>query len=105
MEAMAHSRPVVAPGEAGMVEVMGDAGTAVGEPTGGAGSALGEVTPARLADALEPYLRDEALAAEVGRRGRERAERLFSVDRTVATLEGLYGELAAAASAPALPTR
>lgn len=93
MEAMAHSRPVVAPGEAGMVEVMGDAGTPVDD-----------VTPEGLADALEPYLRDEAFAAEVGRRGRERAERLFSVDRTVATLEGLYGELAAA-GAPPVPTR
>lgn len=91
MEAMAHSRPVVAPGEAGMVEVMGDAGTPVVD-----------VTPEGLADALEPYLRDEALAAEVGRRGRARAERLFSVDRTVETLEGLYDDLA---DAPAGPTR
>jgi glycosyltransferase involved in cell wall biosynthesis len=83
MEAMAESRPVVAPREAGMVEVMGDIGTLVDE-----------VTPDALANALEPYLRDEELAREEGRRGRERAERLFSMERTVATLEGLYRELA-----------
>lgn len=84
MEAMAQSRPVVAPREAGMVEVMGDVGTLVDE-----------VTPEGLARALEPYLRDEALAAEVGRRGRERSERLFSMERTVETLEEQYRQLAA----------
>jgi glycosyltransferase involved in cell wall biosynthesis len=93
MEAMAQSRPVVAPREAGMAEVMGDVGTLVDE-----------VTPEGLADALEPYLRDEALAAEVGRHGRERAERLFSMEHTVETLERLYRQLAGVA-APLEPTR
>ncbi len=55
MEAMAQSRPVVAPREPGMTEVMGDVGTLVDQ-----------VDPEGLADALEPYLRDEVLA----RRGR-----------------------------------
>jgi glycosyltransferase involved in cell wall biosynthesis len=85
MEAMAWSRPVVAPREPGMVEVMGDGGTA-----------YWPVTPDSIAGALEPYLRDEALAAETGRRGRARAERVFSLERTVAALEGLYADLARA---------
>lgn len=85
MEAMAWSRPVVAPREPGMVEVMGDGGTS-----------YWPVTPEAIADALEPYLRDEALAAETGHRGRERAERVFSLERTVGTLEGLYADLARA---------
>ena len=83
MEAMAQSRPVVAPREPGMTEVMGDVGTLVDR-----------VDPEGLADALEPYLRDEALARTVGQQGRERAERLFSMEHTVETLEGIYRRLA-----------
>jgi glycosyltransferase involved in cell wall biosynthesis len=88
MEGMAHGRPVAAPREAGIAEVVGDAGTLVETRT-----AEG------FAAALEPYLRDRALAEETGRRGRERAERLFSVERTVATMTSLYLELAEAARA------
>lgn len=87
MEGMAHGRPVVAPLEAGIAEVVGDCGTLVSERT-----------PAGFADALEPYLCDRKLAAEVGRRGSERAERLFSFERTMQTLTGLYEELSGAAS-------
>jgi glycosyltransferase involved in cell wall biosynthesis len=94
MEAMAQSRPVVAPREPGMAEVMGDVGTLVDE-----------VNPEGLADALEPYLRDEALAAAVGREGRARTEQLFSMERTVATLEGLYRQLAGVTTTPPQLTR
>jgi glycosyltransferase involved in cell wall biosynthesis len=83
MEAMAHARPVVAPREAGIAEVVGDGGTLVDERTG-----------TGFAAALEPLLRDRAHADEVGARGRERAKRLFSFERTVETLEGLYLDLA-----------
>jgi glycosyltransferase involved in cell wall biosynthesis len=83
MEAMAHARPVVAPREAGIAEVVGDAGTLVDERTG-----------AGFAAALEPLLRDRRYADELGARGRERASRLFSFERTVETLTGLYQELA-----------
>ncbi len=68
---------------AGDDEVMGEVGTLVDR-----------VDPEGLADALEPYLRDEALARAVGQQGRERAERLFSMEHTVETLEGIYRRLA-----------
>jgi glycosyltransferase involved in cell wall biosynthesis len=83
MEGMAHGRPVVAPREAGIAEVVGDAGTLVDSRTGPG-----------LADALEPYLRDRALSEAAARRGRERAERLFSLERTIETMTGVYLELA-----------
>jgi glycosyltransferase involved in cell wall biosynthesis len=83
MEGMAHGRPVAAPREPGIGEVVGDAGALVDARTG-----------AGFADAIEPYLRDRALAEEAGRRGRERAERLFSLERTIETMTGLYLELA-----------
>lgn len=84
MEAMGHARPVVGPRQAGIAEVVGDVGTLVDEPT-----------PERLADGLEPYIADPALADEVGRRGRERAERLFSFERTLEQLTELWRGLAA----------
>lgn len=83
MEGMAHGRPVVAPREAGIAEVVGDAGTLVDSRTGQG-----------FADALEPWLRDRPLSEEAARRGRERAERLFSLERTIETMTGLYLELA-----------
>jgi colanic acid/amylovoran biosynthesis glycosyltransferase len=83
MEGMAHGRPVAAPREAGIGEVVGDAGALVDARTG-----------AGFADAIEPYLRDRALAEKAGRRGRERAERLFSLERTIETMTALYVELA-----------
>ena len=83
MEGMAHGRPVVAPREAGIAEVVGDAGTLVDSRTGSG-----------FADALESYLRDRSLSEEAGLRGRERAERLFSVARTIETMTALYLDLA-----------
>jgi glycosyltransferase involved in cell wall biosynthesis len=83
MEAMAQCRPVVAPREPGMVEVMGPVGTLVDE-----------LTPEGLADALEPYLTDVELAARVGDQGRERAVERFAMERTVQTLETVYTEMA-----------
>jgi glycosyltransferase involved in cell wall biosynthesis len=83
MEGMAHGRPVAAPREPGIAEVVGDAGALVDARTGPG-----------FADAIEPYLRDPALAEETGRRGRERAERLFSLERTIETMTGHYLELA-----------
>lgn len=93
MEAMAFSRPSVAPHEPGIAEVMGDAGTLV-RP----------VTPTTLANALEPYLRDEDLAAAIGARGRERAEQLFDMKLSVRSLADLYRGLAASRAATASAT-
>jgi glycosyltransferase involved in cell wall biosynthesis len=83
MEGMAQGRPVVAPREAGIAEVVGDAGALVDARTGPG-----------FADAIEPYLRDRRLSEAVAARGRERAERLFSLERTIETMTGLYLELA-----------
>jgi len=82
MDAMARGRPVVAQREPGTVEVVGDAGTLVDDPT-----------PERLADAIEPYLVDRDLAEAAGRRGRERAERLFDQRITNERLRAVYAEL------------
>lgn len=79
MEAMGHARPVVGPKQAGIAEVVGDVGTLVDDPT-----------PEGLADGLEPYIADARMANEVGRRGRERAERLYSFDRTFDQLTQLW---------------
>jgi colanic acid/amylovoran biosynthesis glycosyltransferase len=87
MEAMAHGRPVVAPREAGIAEVVGDAGALVDERTGEG-----------FAAALEAYLVDRPLAEETGRRGRERAERVFSLEHTIETMTGIYLELSASGS-------
>ena len=79
LEAMAHARPVVAPDEAGIAEVVGEAGTLLDEPS-----------PAGFADALEPYLRDRNLATAAGRRGRARVEDGFTIERMVADLRTTY---------------
>jgi len=84
MEAMGQARPVIGPRQDGIAEVVGDVGTLVDEPT-----------PEQLADALEPYLTDRDMADEVGRRGRERAERLFSAERTQESLIEMWRALAA----------
>lgn len=81
MEAMACGLPVVAQEEQGTAEVVGDAGTLV-HP----------LTPERLADALEPYLRDRDLAIATGLRGRERAKRLFDMNITVERFRQVFEE-------------
>ncbi len=78
-EAMAHGRPVVARRESGIEEVVGDAGTLVDEPTIGG-----------LVAAIESYLSDARVAAEVGARGRRRVEERFTIARTVEGLRAAY---------------
>jgi mannosyltransferase len=79
---MAYGRPVVAPREGGICEIVGDAGTFADD-----------LTPEGLADALEPYLRDRARAAEVGARGRRRVEERFTLGHTVDGLARVYRRL------------
>ncbi len=76
LEAMAHARPVVAPDEAGIAEIVGDAGALVGDPT-----------PAGFAEALAPYLRDRERAVAAGNAGRARVRERFTIDRMVAELQ------------------
>ena len=79
LEAMAQGRPVVAPREGGIAEILGGVGTTVREPTAVA-----------YADALEPYLLDRERAAAAGAAGRARVEDRFTIDRMVADLEATY---------------
>lgn len=79
LEGMAHGRPVVAPREGGISEIVGDAGTLVDD-----------LTPTGLADALEPYLLDRKLAEEVGARGRKRVAERFTLAHTVEGLGRVY---------------
>ena len=85
LEGMNHTRPVVAPREDGIQEIVGDGGTLVsdGSPTG-------------YADALAPYLLDPVLAGRVGEVAHRRVEESFTVDQLASKLEDLYAELVAA---------
>jgi hypothetical protein len=78
----------VAPDEAGIAELVGDTGTLVADRT-----------TVGFAAALEPYLRDHAFAEDVGRRARERAQRLFAFEHGLETMTELYVELATLSAA------
>jgi len=84
LEAMACETPVVASGVGGITEVVvhGETGFLV-EP-----GRSGE-----LASALNKLLRDRELAGNMGKAGRERAERFFSWDSIARKTAGLYKEL------------
>lgn len=87
VEAMALGLPVVAPAEAGPVEIVEEGVTGLLYPPGDA------ETAARLVAEL---LEDPDRAARMGRAGRQAAVRRFSSERYVAAVEALLGELAAA---------
>ena len=89
LEGMNHGRPVVAPLEDGIKEIVGDGGTLVADGD-----------PAGYADALGPYLVDTALADRVGQAAHRRVEESFTVDQLASKLETIYGELSAAEARP-----
>lgn len=82
LEAMAHARAVVATAVGGVPELVGDAARLVPPADSEA-----------LAAALTALLGDPAARAELGRRGRLRAERHFSLPAMVRANEALYEEL------------
>ena len=82
LEGMSHARPVVAPNEGGMAEIVADAGTLVDAPE-----------PEQFADALQPYFEDVELAREVGDRGRRRVHAGFTVEVMTQKLSVVYEEL------------
>ncbi len=82
MEGMSHGLPAVGPNEAGIAEVVADAGTLVDDRT-----------PEGYAQALEPYLANPEMARVVGRRGHERVRDLFTFDRTLERIRAVYMEL------------
>lgn len=83
LEGMSHARPVVATRDAGIEEIVGDAGTLVRA-----------ATPEPLAEALEQYLRDPQLAERVGERGRRRVEGSMTVAEMTRQMQGEYLALA-----------
>jgi glycosyltransferase involved in cell wall biosynthesis len=84
VEGMAMRLPVVATGEGGPAEIVRD---------GVDGLVLPPRDPDRWAEAVGELLAGPELRAEMGRRGRERATREFTVERHVAALTALYDEL------------
>jgi len=87
LEAMACGAAVVASRVGGIPEVVADGRTGLLVPPG---------DPAALADAINALVRDPALAAKMGRRGRERAVAEFDWAGIAAQTVALYEELAGA---------
>ncbi len=85
LEAMACGTAVVASRVGGIPEVVIDGQTGLLVPPG---------DPAALADAVNALVRDQALAAGMGRRGRERAVAEFDWTGIAAQTAELYQELA-----------
>ncbi len=84
LEAMAASKPVVA------TEVPGTAEAVINEKTG-------LLVPLRnsgkLADSIKRLLRDKKLSQNMGKAGRGRVEKYFSVAKMVDDTETLYNDL------------
>ena len=76
IEAMSYNIPVIGTSTGGTPELL----------AGGAGQIVLDKNPAALADAIERYVRDPALAAEVGRNGRCRVLESFNVVTVVSQL-------------------
>ena len=83
MEAMACGKPVVATDVGGVRDIIGDAGIVVPPRAPGA-----------LAKAIEKILIDESFARELRRRGRERAEKFFSIEKMIQQYETIYRQVA-----------
>ncbi len=81
MEAMAAGLPVVSTDLAGVPEMVQEEVTGLLVP---------EHQPAALADAMERFLRDPSFALSAGTVGRERAARLFAIEKSGAALRALF---------------
>ncbi len=79
LEAMACGCPVVGMRAGGLLEVVGD--------DGAAGVLVNPDDPAAMASAIRHLLTDQEQAARVGSAARDRARRLFSLDRMAAGYE------------------
>ena len=84
VEAMAAGKPVVASRVGGIPEAVEDGKTGILVPPGDARA---------LASALAVMMDNPEKALEMGRRGRERAEKLFDEERMVDSICLLYREL------------
>ena len=84
IEAMAVGRPVVATRRGAVPEII---------EHGRHGWLVPPEDPVALADAISRLLQDPALAAELGRRARQRVREKFHVDRMVDEVEAVYREV------------
>jgi len=71
IEAMSHSRPVIAAGHGGLIEIV---------ENGKTGRLFAPNDAASLADSLRAYIQDRSLVAAHGQAGRDRYERLFTAE-------------------------
>lgn len=81
LEAMAAGKPVIASAVGGLTDVVVHERTGLLVPPGDARA---------LAAAISRMLRDEALRAQLGARGRDRVHEEFLAEQMVAAYEGLY---------------
>ena len=95
LEAMACGTAVVASRVGGIPEVVADGQTGLLVPPG---------DPAALADAVNTLVRDQSMAAAMGRRGRERAIAEFDWAGIAAQTVALYQELTGTAAGAAAGT-
>lgn len=84
VEAMACELPVVATRAGGLMEVIQDGRT---------GLLVGYASPAELSEAIVRILKDPREAGEMGRRGRERAQEMFTWDAVAQRVKGVYDSL------------
>lgn len=88
VEAMLASKPVIATALGGPLEIVKDGVTGVLVPAG---------DPAALAAAMDALLPDPARAADMGRRGRERAVAEYGSQRYASAVESVYEKVLNAA--------
>lgn len=81
MEAMASGLPVVSTNLGGISEMVRDGETGV---------LVAQNDPAATADALSRLINDIELARSCGRKGRERAEEIFSIEKNVRALREIF---------------
>jgi len=84
LEAMGCGKPVVATSVDGSKEVVIDGETGLLVPP---------KNPERLAEAISYLLENRRVAEELGRRGRERVETSFSLEKQIGRFEKLYQHL------------
>jgi glycosyltransferase involved in cell wall biosynthesis len=84
IEGMAAGKPIVATNGGGVPEIVEDGTTGILVPMGDA--------PA-MAEAICRMLADPGKAREMGRRGRQRVESHFTLERTARRVEDVYREI------------
>lgn len=84
MEAMAYGKPVIGSNVEGMDEIIDHGIT---------GLLVEKNNPKALADAINYLCKNPEIAREMGRRGREKAEKMFSPKENTAKVEAIYERL------------